>query len=311
MLEFHTLDVFTDTPFKGNPLAVVLGADDLTSAQMQIMAREFNLSETIFVQRPVDPANTAKVRIFFPTAEIPFAGHPTIGCAILLAEAAMGDMPIRIVLEEEAGLVPVTLTRHGARVVAELTAPIVPHAAQGPDSAKGLDPALLAAALGLSPEQIGFAAHHPGLWQGGPTFLYVPLTDQTALAQAQPYEPAWSQVMAACGVDSAYLYTAGQRVGRRGVGAPGADYCARMFSPGAGIPEDPATGSASVILAAQLWASGALSAGETRLELLQGVEMGRKSEIALTAVCDDVGVQSVRVAGSAVRISDGRIRIPD
>jgi trans-2,3-dihydro-3-hydroxyanthranilate isomerase len=295
MLEFHTLDVFTDTPFTGNPLAVVLGADELTDAQMQTIAREFNLSETIFVMRPQDPAHTARVRIFFPTAEIPFAGHPTIGCAILLAEGALGDDAVQIVLEEEAGLVPVVLTRKAGRVVAEFTAPVTPHAATNgavPDK-------LLPAALGLAADEIGFDGHVPGLWQGGPRFLYVPVKDLSALGRARPCEPAWSQVMAMGSVDSAYLYT------------PNADgYQARMFSPTAGIPEDPATGSASAILAPQLWAAGAISTGETQINLLQGLEMGRRSEIALTVVCDVQGVKSVRVAGTAMRISDGRIRIP-
>jgi trans-2,3-dihydro-3-hydroxyanthranilate isomerase len=307
MLEFHTMDVFTETPFGGNPLAVVLGADGLSTAQMQTIAREFNLSETIFVMRPVNPAHTAKVRIFFPTAEIPFAGHPTIGCAILLAEAAEGD--VQIILEEEAGIVPVMVrrdesrdeSRDAGRVVAELVAPVTPHQAVGPDSARACDPDLLATALGIAPADIGFGPHRPGLWQGGPAFLYVPVKDLQTLAKARVLEPAWSQVMAAGGVDSAYLYTPGA----------GATYQARMFSPTAGIPEDPATGSASAILAAQLWSAGALSQGTNRLTLLQGVEMGRRSEIALTVVCDTSGVQSVSVAGSAVRISDGRIRIPD
>ena len=100
MLEFHTLDVFTDRAFTGNPLAVVLGADGLTTAQMQTIAREFNLSETIFVMAPQDPAHSARVRIFFPTAEIPFAGHPTVGCAIHLATAgaAPGDFTTDLVL---------------------------------------------------------------------------------------------------------------------------------------------------------------------------------------------------------------------
>jgi trans-2,3-dihydro-3-hydroxyanthranilate isomerase len=102
VLEFHIYDVFTDRAFSGNPLAVVMGADDLSTTQMQLLARQFNLSETIFVMAPRDPVNTARVRIFFPTAEIPFAGHPTIGCALHLAGGTDG----RIVLEEEAGLVP-------------------------------------------------------------------------------------------------------------------------------------------------------------------------------------------------------------
>ncbi len=304
MLAFHTLDVFTDQPFAGNPLAVVLGADDLTPAQMQVIAREFNLSETIFVQRPLDPAHTARVRIFFPTAEIPFAGHPTIGCAILLAEPALpdGDGELRLVLEEEAGLVPVTVRRKAGRVTAELTAPVTPHPARTvPNRDRALDTETLAAALGLSAQELGFGTHRPGLWQGGPAFLYLPVRDLAALAAARPQEPHWSQVMAAGGVDSAYLYTEGQ----------GADYRARMFSPTAGIPEDPATGSASAILAAQLWHSGALGVGEVSLSLAQGVEMGRASAIGMTVVCDDSGVQSVRISGEAVRISDGHIRVPD
>jgi trans-2,3-dihydro-3-hydroxyanthranilate isomerase len=296
MLEFHTLDVFTDTPFAGNPLAVVLGADGLTDAQMQTIAREFNLSETIFVMRPQNPAHTARVRIFFPTAEIPFAGHPTIGCAILLAEGAEGDGPVQIILEEEAGLVPVVISRQGGAAMAEFTAPVTPHAATS--GAVAVD--MVAVALGLARDEIGFGKHVPGLWQGGPRFLYVPVKDLSVLAKARPIEPAWSQLMAAGGVDSAYLYTPGT----------GADYQARMFSPTAGIPEDPATGSASAILAAQLWAAGALAEGETHLALLQGIEMGRRSEIGLTVVCSATGVQSVRVAGTAVRIGDGRIRIP-
>jgi len=131
MLTFHTLDVFTDTPYRGNPLAVVLGADDLKPAQMQTMAAEFNLSETIFVQAPQNPAHTARVRIFFPTAEIPFAGHPTIGCAIHLATARhTGDFTTHLVLEEEAGLVPVTVTRLGQDIRAEFVAPVLPHNAR-------------------------------------------------------------------------------------------------------------------------------------------------------------------------------------
>jgi trans-2,3-dihydro-3-hydroxyanthranilate isomerase len=304
VLTFHTCDVFTTRPFAGNPLAIVLGADVLSPARMQIIAREFNLSETIFVQRPVDPAHTARVRIFFPTAEIPFAGHPTIGCAIHLATAAAGpgDFKTDILLEEEAGLVPVRVWRHGAETRAEFTAPVIPHGvADAPDRATALDPAHLAAALGLSITDIGFGFHRPGLWQGGPRFLYAPVADLPTLARARPIQPVWSAVMQAAGVDSIYLYTEG----------PDCDYRARMFSPTAGIPEDPATGSASAILAAQLLVAGALSEGETRLALRQGVEMGRPSEIGLTIVQQGGRLAQVRVAGSAVPIASGQIRLPD
>jgi trans-2,3-dihydro-3-hydroxyanthranilate isomerase len=295
MIRFHTLDVFTDTPFSGNPLAVVLDAGALTTAQMQTIAREFNLSETIFVMPPQDPAHTARVRIFFPTAEIPFAGHPTIGCAILLAETAhpTGDFATTITLEEEAGLVPVTVSRKGTQITAELMAPVVPYpAGETPDTA------LLAAAIGLRVEDIG--PHHPGTLEGGPRFLFIPVRSLTALAKARPCEPHWSEAIAQAGVDSAYLYTPDAT----------ADYRARMFSPTAGIPEDPATGSASAILAAQLLVNGALADGTTRLTLHQGVEMGRPSTLHLTAEFADGALTRVRIAGSAVRIGEGQMRLP-
>jgi trans-2,3-dihydro-3-hydroxyanthranilate isomerase len=297
MLDFYTLDVFTDHPFAGNPLAVVLGADGLSTAQMQTIAREFNLSETIFVMAPVDPAHTARVRIFFPTAEIPFAGHPTVGCAIHLATqaAGAGDFSADLVLEEEAGLVPVTVTRTGDRVEAEFAAPVLPHAAAGQVLTEALAPA-----LGLVAGDIGFGAHRPAVWQGGPAFLYVPVPSIDALARARPIQPHWDAVMRAAGVDSAYLYT------------PGADcdFRARMFSPTAGIPEDPATGSASAILAAQLAASGVLTRGEDRFVLHQGVEMGRPSRIHLTVQQAKGNLARILIRGSAVPVSSGRIVIP-
>ena len=300
MLDFHTCDVFTDTRFAGNPLAIVLGADDLTPGQMLTLAREFNLSETIFVQRPADPAHSARVRIFFPTAEIPFAGHPTIGCAIHLATAAetgTGDFDRRITLEEQAGLVPVRVWRRSGVTRAEFIAPVVPHGVAGASVAPA---GLMADALGLQAGDIGFAGHQPGVWQGGPRFLYAPVRSLAALARARPIEPHWSQVIGAAGVDSIYLYTPGTDC----------DYRARMFSPTAGIPEDPATGSASAILAAQLLASAALPQGETRLTLHQGVEMGRPSVIGLTVQVRAGALAEVRIAGGAVPVSQGRIVVP-
>lgn len=298
MLVFHTLDVFTTRPYTGNPLAVVLGADDLTPAQMQTIAREFNLSETIFVQPPHDPANTAKVRIFFPAGEIPFAGHPTVGCAILLATLAEGpgDFTRYIRLEEEAGLVPVTVTRKGAATEAEFTAPVLPQA-----HASHATRELAARALGLTPDDVGFRGHRPAAWQGGPRFLYIPIRDRACLARAKPHEPFWSELMEAAGVDSGYLYTEGA----------GTDFQARMFSPTHGIPEDPATGSATAILAAQLHAAGLVPAGTTRFTLRQGVEMGRPSELTLTVDATAEGLAAIRIRGGAVRISEGRIRVSE
>ena len=298
MLEFHTLDVFTTTPFAGNPLAVVLGADALSPAQMQVIAREFNLSETIFVQPPRDPAHSARVRIFFPTAEIPFAGHPTVGCAVLLAELAhgTGDFTTRITLEEEAGLVPVNVTRAGGVTRAEFTAPVIPYAFPG-----ALPEGLLARALDLVPEAIGFGAHRPAVWQGGPAFLYVPVANRAALARARVIEPAYSELLQAVGAPvGLYLYTPGE----------GVDFQARMLDPVAGIPEDPATGSASAILAAQLQAAGVLRPGVQVFTLLQGAEMGRPSDLRLSIESGPEGLRAVRIAGEAVRISAGRIAVP-
>ncbi|MFO6464435.1 PhzF family phenazine biosynthesis protein [Jannaschia sp. KMU-145] len=281
-LPFQIWDVFTDTPFTGNPLAIVESDGSLSTAQMQTLARQFNLSETIVLMPPRDPAHTARARIFFPTAEIPFAGHPTIGAALYRAAR---DGLEAVTLEEEAGLVPVTITEG----TAQFTAPVLPAPHGGP-----IDPDLCAAALGLDPDRIG--PHAPGVFAGGPAFLYVPVRDRTALAAAGPQEPAWSSLMEACGVDSAWLYDP--------------DLNARMFSPTAGIPEDPATGSASAILAAQLLANGALSEGTTRHTIRQGADMGRPSEIGFEADVVEGAITAVRIAGRAVPVAEGRIRIP-
>jgi len=248
------------------------------------------------VQAPQDPAHTARVRIFFPTAEIPFAGHPTVGCAIHLASAAhKGDFETLITLEEVAGLVPVTVIRRGDKITAEFTAPVLPFAVKTDFPAD-----LIAASLGLAPAQIGLPGHHPATHQGGPRFLYIPVDSLETLGHAKPCEPHWSALMALTEVDSAYLYTPCDH----------SNYQARLFSPTAGIPEDPATGSASAILAAQLWASGAIAPGTTRLTLRQGIEMGRPSLIGLSIDADANGPTAVRIKGSAVPISSGRIRQP-
>lgn len=295
-LPFITCDVFTETPYGGNPLAIVEGADDLATAQMQLIAREFNLSETIFVQPPEDPANTARVRIFFPTAEIPFAGHPTIGCAIHLARARNegSDWTDLIALEEVAGRVPVTVTSSAGRITAQFTAPVLPTPHPGP-----VDPDLIPAALGLEASEIGFDSHAPAMWAGGPDFLYVPVTSLDALARARPTHPAWSRLASECN-ESVYVYTRGETC----------DFRARMFAPGHGIAEDPATGSASAIFAAQLHASAQIGDGTTRLGLEQGVEMGRPSQIGLSVDCADGAITAIRIVGTAVPIMSGQITPP-
>jgi len=284
MLDFFVYDVFTDRAFSGNPLAVVMGADALSGSQMQRIARQFNLSETIFVMQPADPAHRARVRIFLPLAEIPFAGHPTVGCALHLSGGQDGDL----VLEEQAGLVPVAI----ADGVAEFAAPVLPEV--GADVAD----TDVAAALGLSVAQIGFWAHKPMIAHAGPAFIFVPLRDLDALAQARPAGVAFDVLTHA--FPKVYAY------------APeGSGFRARMFAPANGIPEDPATGSASATLAAPLLAAGALPEGETRLTLRQGVEMGRPSRIGLRVTVQGGKLVAVHVSGRAIRVAEGRITIPE
>lgn len=282
-LVFEVWDVFTDVPFAGNPLAIVTGADGLSTVQMQTIAHEFNLSETIFLMAPRDPNHTARARIFFPTAEIPFAGHPTVGAALMLA-ARQGLT--HVTLEEEAGLVPVDITDGLARFQAPVTP--FPHTVT-------IGASLAAQALDLASADIG--PHSIGVHEGGPRFLYVPVKTRDVLRQARPIEPFWSKLMMAAGVDSAYLYTP--------------EFSSRMFSPTAGIPEDPATGSASALLASQLRANGVINDGENHFDLKQGEDMGRPSQISLTVTARHGAIGAVHVAGRAVPISSGRIRVPE
>jgi len=290
MLDFHVIDVFTTEPFSGNPLSVVLKADGLSDAQMQTITREFNLSETIFVQTPDDPSHTAKVRIFCPACELPFAGHPTVGCAILLAELAHeGDFECEITLEEVAGLVPVKVKRSGRDISAEFIAPVLPSAAPGtPPSAEEA-----AAALGLLPKDIGFKQHVPMHWQGGPDFLYIPIASREALQNASA-GGRFLDMTAKAKTQSVYLYC-----------PEGTGYAARMFAPEHGMPEDPATGSASAILAAQLLASQALPEGLTEVQLSQGEDMGRPSKILLTVDVRHGKMHQIRIRGAAVRVHNG------
>ena len=296
-LPFATCDVFTTTAYTGNPLAIVEAAGALTTVQMQTMAREFNLSETIFVQPPDDPAHTAKVRIFFPTAEIPFAGHPTIGCAIHLARQRNegADWDDLITLEEAAGLVPVTVVCRDGQIRAEFTAPQIPVPLGGDTSAELIGPA-----LGLSPGQIGYGTHVPRVWKAGPDFLFVPLAGPHALAAAKPSGSAWAELVRNTN-ESVFLYTpAGEQTFRT-----------RMFAPDHGLAEDPATGSASAIFAAQLMMGGDLAPeGTTAFTLIQGVEMGRPSDIGLTVDCAGGKIAAIRIAGSAVPVMSGLITPP-
>lgn len=299
MLTFHTLDVFTDQRFEGNPLAVVLEADSLDDARMQAIAREFNLSETVFVRKPENPAHTASVRIFTPVGELPFAGHPTVGTAALLAELrATGLGSTRdalVVLEERIGLV-----RVGVRMAAN-QAPFaefdLPKLPQPSGEATSIEQ--IAAALDLLTSEIGFANHRPVLYSAGVPYTLVPVASLEAIAKARMNLSAWS---AAFGPDrlnaAAYLYC-------RETLRSSSSLHARMFVPGIG--EDPATGSAAAALAGALARFDTPPDGFHRRVIEQGFEMGRPSLITLSIEMEAQALHNVRIGGHAVRVSEGRL----
>lgn len=301
-LTFHTLDVFTDTRFGGNPLAVVLGGDDLSSEQMQAIAREFNLSETVFVLKTDRPAHSARTRIFTPKSEIPFAGHPTVGTATLLAQlgesASNGARDALIVLEQGIGTVRVGVRlRDGAAPFAEFDAPKLPA------EAGVLPPVdILAAGLGLLPSEIGLENHKPICFAAGNTFAFVPVTSLAAIGRAHVNGAHWERAFEQQGVAGVYLYT------RQCVHTAHA-FHVRMFAPQVGIPEDPATGSAAVGLAGIVHHFDRVPDGTHRRIVEQGYEMGRPSQIVLTLIVEGGKLTTVRIGGATVRVSEGTIEV--
>jgi trans-2,3-dihydro-3-hydroxyanthranilate isomerase len=300
-LQFHILDVFTDTRFAGNPLAVVHDADALDGARMQAIAREFNLSETVFVLKPQQARHTARVRIFTPAKELPFAGHPTVGTAALLAglKATTADhSDSLVVLEEEVGIVRVGVRlRPGQAPYAEFDAPKLPEDAGPPPPADQL-----AAALGLIQAEIGFENHRPTKYTAGNAFVFVPVASLEAIAKAQVAPQHWSPVMRQQGHTGAFPYC------RQTVHTTSA-FHARMFAPDAGVAEDPATGSAAAAFAGVVHRFDALPDGVHKRAIEQGYEMGRPSLIELSLQIAGGKLDTVRIGGHAVRVAEGRIEI--
>jgi trans-2,3-dihydro-3-hydroxyanthranilate isomerase len=291
-LSYHVVDVFTRTRFGGNPLAVVLDADDLSTTQMQAIAREFNYSETSFVLKPADPQNTAHVRIFTPTTEVPFAGHPNVGTGFVLAGLAAFASCRDMVFEERAGLVPLQVHRDGARVDrVELTAP--QPLKTGPD----FDIDAVAACLSLSPSDLMIQRHPPRLASVGLAFVIVELATRAALAAAKADPGAFAKILPQAGADAIYLYSRdiAPRDGH-------VDITARMFSPFDGLPEDPATGSATAAACALI---ARLDATPTRVfRVAQGIDMGRPSLLDI-----DVTRDAVRIGGACVPVMSGTIEV--
>lgn len=302
-LDYHILDVFTEQRFSGNPLAVVLEANALSASAMQQIAREFNLSETVFVLPAETPMHSARMRIFTPERELPFAGHPTVGTAVLIADlkspaAVNGERDAIVALEQQIGTVRVGVRmRAGQAAFAEFDAPRLPETNDGAPSVDRL-----ASVLGLIPREIGFENHRPMLIAAGPRFLHVPIASMDALSRVRINASDWAQVVSPLDCAGIYLYT------RQCVHTTSA-FHARMFWQGAGIFEDPATGSAAAGFAAAAFAFDEYPDGIHRRVIEQGYEIGRPGHIALTLVVKGGKLTVVRIGGHAVRVAEGKLRV--
>jgi trans-2,3-dihydro-3-hydroxyanthranilate isomerase len=310
---YYTCDVFTRTPFGGNPLAVIPDADGLSAMQMQQIAREFNYSETTFVL-PVEASGTHRVRIFTPATEVPFAGHPNVGTACTLYAHGLVPSDTTVLrFEEQAGLVPVTVRRDGVRgdegsVFCELRAP------EPLTLGTEADVALVARAVGLEADEIVTRTHAPRVASVGLPFLMVEVDDRETLGRAVPNIDAMRMLLAAGVTPDVHVYT------RR---AGDFDIQARMFAPLDGVLEDPATGSANCALVGLLTqieaaggstdATGASETGERHFRISQGSEMGRPSELFARTVPNTsssaASNPAVYIGGYSVAMRSGRFEI--
>jgi len=294
---FQTVDVFTDRLFGGNPLAVVLDGRGLSTERMQAIAREFNYSETTFVLPSEDEANSAKVRIFTPGAEIPFAGHPNVGTAFVLARLGeIFDRPVASPLrfEEGAGLVVVDVDTVGKATV---TAP------QAMFIGDTVDPEIVAACLSLDPSDIATERHLPTIASVGLPFLLAELTSRDALARARIGFQAFREHLPRDVAPGIHFYVHAEA-------DDDIDVRARMFAPNGGVNEDPATGSANAALVGFLAALDPLEEMTLSIRIAQGVEMGRPSLIEATAVKDSNHIDEVRIGGYSVPVMAGILHVP-
>jgi trans-2,3-dihydro-3-hydroxyanthranilate isomerase len=291
-------DVFTEKLFGGNPLAVLPDARGLTDRQMQQIAREFNFSESTFVL-PAEAGHTRRVRIFTPTIEVPFAGHPNVGTAFALAGAGefgpLGDR-MTVTFEEKAGLVEVTIERRDGGVLwCEVAAP--ERLSMGAE----VDAATAASAVSLAPGDVITAAHTPRVASVGLPFLLIELANRGALERARSNIAALDPLVARGVAPDLFLYVRSRDE---------FDVRARMFAPLDGVPEDPATGSASCALAAMLAQLDARTDGSFRWRIAQGVEMGRPSVLEARAEKRGGAVVGAMIVGASVLVAEGWIEVP-
>ncbi len=339
-LDFRTLDVFTDVTFGGNPLGVFPDAAHLPSELMQKVALEMNLSETVFLGPPETPEGTARVRIFTPEVEVPFAGHPTVGAAIYLATTesvraragldADGNGETRLLLEENVGPVPAVVRYDGGvPVFAQFTTAVLPERRESPQSLERL-----AAMVGLEAGDLGGNAPAPlppAMVSCGLPFHVIPVRTPTALRRAVMNTAIWQELLADSWAHHVYLVCplgesvgapadgagagAGQQAGTAATGAaaegsPPPDVRVRMFAPGSGVPEDPATGSAAAVLGGYLGDASGCDDGTLRWLVAQGAEIGRPSLIEVEADRASGQTTAIRVGGGATFVSRGTMTIP-
>ena len=297
---YYTADVFTTEPFGGNPLAVFPEAEGLSGERMQLIARELNLSETVFILPPLDSRHTRRLRIFTPVEEIPFAGHPTVGSAILLAhhghiQATTGETAL--VFEEKVGPVPVTLCRRAGEVdFAQLTTAGRPEYGPQPPLARDLAALLSLEAADMLEEGI------QGVSCGVP-FLFVPVQTLEAVRRVRLRLDLWERTLGDWWTSMVFLFC-------RHTEGEEAHIHARMFAPAMGIPEDPATGAACAALGAYLGRREGPAQATLSWVVEQGYEMGRPSRLEVEADKEGGEVLRVRVGGSAVAISRGVMTLP-
>jgi trans-2,3-dihydro-3-hydroxyanthranilate isomerase len=300
-VRFVTADVFTDRTFGGNQLAVFPDARSIDPDLMQSIAREFNFSETTFVLPPSDPKHAARVRIFTPGGELPFAGHPTVGTAHVLASTGairLTGETTKIIFEEKVGPVPVTIrARDGKPVFAQLTAAKRPEV--GPPVPSIAD---LARMLSLEPALLRGGTYSPQIVSCGLPFLYVPLVDRAAVAAARLKPDLCAELLGKLTSEVFVFTEEGER--------PGSNVRARMFAPNIGVAEDPATGSAAVGLAGYLGARNPNRDGTLRWVIEQGFEMGRPSILEAEADKAEGQVTATRVGGSTVLVTEGTMTLP-
>jgi len=295
--KYYICDVFTNKRFGGNQLAVLPDASGLSKQQMQQIAKEFNFSESTFIFPP-KKNNTRKVRIFTPCTEVPFAGHPNIGTAFILAstgELEEFDETIEIVFEEKAGLVPITVSKSEARNIwCELKAP------EKLSLGATVPVELFAPAISLPASEIVVDTHLPQVASVGLPFLIAELRDLSALKRAKPDLDGFEKIATQGITPDVHIYTQCNDE---------FDIRARMFAPFDGIPEDPATGSANCAVAGLLTHYNELTDGNFAWHITQGVEMGRPSHLKARAQKKDGQVISAWIGGNCVMVSEGVIYV--